>query len=543
MYAGLVLVVAAAGCWYWYYTYTTITVARDTTYLTAPLADDGYPDYVAYLNQINLTEVTLEENAFYPMLVWMNAFDDRERQEFFNTFLKLPEHLNQNAFLNISQVFYNPPVPDEVLVASSIAAQLPWHERFARLAALNIELFAPLVQTGLTPDEFAVDEEALPDLSPNGLAAQQPPEYTTPEEIADWRKEQFQLARSKLFQREQDILDQRVWSRAECPIAAYWLDQQSANLEQLLKEMFARPKFFAPYLAQRHSKTVFSLSLQGPDALRTISEALQFRAREALSRGDVAAALRDGESILRLSTMLPPKPVLVEMLTALNRQKAALELFDEIVLHPQTTDAQLTALAQHLEEPQPRPDFAQGLESDRLAILDYFVAIQARGSQATMLGEDQYWERSMVCWNEVLRRVNELFDIAIAAAKARDWAALQQLGQQIATQPAHYLELKAAFDARSFWLLPSQRTEVMKYMVPNLMMGAVVHSYTRFLEAEDRYNAARLYLAVERFRRAHGKRPAKIEELVPKYLPTVPLDPFTDKPLEYTPPVGEGDPS
>jgi hypothetical protein len=60
--------------------------------------------------------------------------------------------------------------------------------------------------------------------------------------------------------------------------------------------------------------------------------------------------------------------------------------------------------------------------------------------------------------------------------------------------------------------------------------GAIV------FDAHDRCVAAvrcaRAALAAELFRREHGQWPQSLGDLVPAYLPAVPLDPFTDKPLQ-----------
>ena len=41
--------------------------------------------------------------------------------------------------------------------------------------------------------------------------------------------------------------------------------------------------------------------------------------------------------------------------------------------------------------------------------------------------------------------------------------------------------------------------------------------------------------AVERYRMAHGRLPATLEDLVPAFLPSAPTDPLTGKPLCYKP--------
>ena len=42
-------------------------------------------------------------------------------------------------------------------------------------------------------------------------------------------------------------------------------------------------------------------------------------------------------------------------------------------------------------------------------------------------------------------------------------------------------------------------------------------------------------LAIRLYREEHGQLPAQLNQLVPDYLPTMPLDPYTQQPLIYRP--------
>jgi hypothetical protein len=64
------------------------------------------------------------------------------------------------------------------------------------------------------------------------------------------------------------------------------------------------------------------------------------------------------------------------------------------------------------------------------------------------------------------------------------------------------------------------------------------HSTERYFETRFRVTAERRMaatsLAVQLFRADHGRWPAALDELAPKYLPAVPLDPFkVDQPIGY----------
>ncbi|MCL1921632.1 MAG: hypothetical protein FWG50_11285 [Kiritimatiellaeota bacterium] len=50
--------------------------------------------------------------------------------------------------------------------------------------------------------------------------------------------------------------------------------------------------------------------------------------------------------------------------------------------------------------------------------------------------------------------------------------------------------------------------------------------------------ATKIVIACHLFQRETGRRPGTLGELVPSYLPSVPLDPFDGKPFRYKP--GEG---
>ncbi|QDT94616.1 hypothetical protein V144x_00460 [Gimesia aquarii] len=53
-------------------------------------------------------------------------------------------------------------------------------------------------------------------------------------------------------------------------------------------------------------------------------------------------------------------------------------------------------------------------------------------------------------------------------------------------------------------------------------------------------DAALIMIAAERYRQQHGQFPKTAEELVPAFLPAVPIDPYTNKPLRYS--IKEGHP-
>ena len=63
--------------------------------------------------------------------------------------------------------------------------------------------------------------------------------------------------------------------------------------------------------------------------------------------------------------------------------------------------------------------------------------------------------------------------------------------------------------------------------------GSNLNLYLKALEAIARLRCAKTACAVERFHLKYKKFPGKLEQLVPEFLPKVPIDPFDGKPLRY----------
>jgi hypothetical protein len=67
----------------------------------------------------------------------------------------------------------------------------------------------------------------------------------------------------------------------------------------------------------------------------------------------------------------------------------------------------------------------------------------------------------------------------------------------------------------------------------NLYAGPAEIVFNAHINLQLRIDQTRLAIALERFRRAHGGFPEKLEELVPKYIDAVPLDSHAESPMIY----------
>lgn len=200
---------------------------------------------------------------------------------------------------------------------------------------------------------------------------------------------------------------------------------------------------------------------------------------------------------------------------------------------PGLTDAQLAALQTHLQNNSVLPGLARAFEFERAGIDEIFVSVRSgqetlssawggsggsgwsgAGEQAAALGwraflsdaDELFYLRWMQEQTEALRKFNRL----------RNWSAVQP------DLAAGRAELAVFETWRGRLLLISRMA------IPNLskaMQTAARHEARRELTLAA--------VALERFRRKHGRHPDGLDKLMPEFLAAVPTDWMDGKPLRY----------
>jgi hypothetical protein len=127
---------------------------------------------------------------------------------------------------------------------------------------------------------------------------------------------------------------------------------------------------------------------------------------------------------------------------------------------------------------------------------------------------------------------------------------------EIRRSAEHFVAAAAADDALPPWRHDERSSDVMYHevmessvyaVVPFLgsltLAGSDIGPIASHLASRDiflaRRDAALTVIAIESFRRARGKWPGALNELIPAFLPSLPLDPFDGKPLRYVAPSSE----
>lgn len=249
---------------------------------------------------------------------------------------------------------------------------------------------------------------------------------------------------------------------------------------------------------------------------RHVADLLRWDVVIAVEDGDAARAVADLAAILNTSRSLGDEPFLISQVIRIAIRIITVRQAEWVIAHA-ASPPELAGLQAALADDAEEPLLLYGFCGER-AILDRLFANLDSGAASSNLdgsrAEPSTLER-LGWWHF---RANLPADRAFAL----NW---MSLCVDAARLPLH--EQQAAFAT----LPPLVKDQ--KRIISGLFLPAaekVAHAYWRSV-AELRCAVAGI--ACERFRQKHGRWPNELAELVPAFLPAVPLDPYSGQPLQH----------
>ena len=459
---------------------TKIPVSKETTFITEPIAEDGYPDYVAALNAIASRGVTPENNAAVPLYQAFGPQDiAKERREHVARLLGIHPPPDEGGYFIDQSLFLQQnrketPQPNADVDRDAAQAAADQFEQARRRPWSQDEF--PLVAAWLQKNEPAV--ELI---------------------VAASRRERFYFPLFGPGDRPMLIevllpLSQKARQAAHALIARAMLRVKAGKIDEAWQDALACHR-----LAR--------LIAQGP----TLIEGLVGIAIEGGAvQADAAIAHHGGLSAERATRFaedlkhLPPMPKMVDKIRIGER----FMFLDAVSMLARRGPAELRRLAGIGEE-------AGG-----------FVAWLANtvGNAA-------------IDWEEPLRMGNACYDRLVEAfekpTRAERDAALRQIendhrqmAQEVKDFKKLLWELATSFPRRS-----------MGRQIGRVLVSLLSPAILQMAKAEDRGSVystlGQIALALAAHRAEHGAYPAELAQLVPKHLAAIPEDPFANAPLRY----------
>lgn len=255
--------------------------------------------------------------------------------------------------------------------------------------------------------------------------------------------------------------------------------------------------------------------MSGLSVGRAAANLLGLHARQAIAVGHVDEAMADVKAIYGMSRHLGWRPSLVAGLVGIGIDALSNETL-VLVLPSVTKESELASLP--LDRLPPLgPMFRQALLADmRFGLLAYrsgtdgFDAIKKESS--LNLNKSMMWPsgNSGAAFVRVFY-LNEVDAYVAHMQKMQDWA----------VQP--YYQVRGQF--------PSDETIRSQGFLLSILVPSLNHALEASARAQAGEDCGRIAVAMTRYRLDHGKLPEKLEDLIPQYLKTIPVDPFDGKPL------------
>lgn len=293
------------------------------------------------------------------------------------------------------------------------------------------------------------------------------------------------------------------------------------------------PQFAELRAASQRPQAQFPWTWDDPDqlaphfsAVKTITQTLALHAVAALAEGRSADALADFTLSLKLDQALRNEPIMLAYLVRISvLQLTLLPVWEGLADH-RWSDAQLQEIQRSLGQLNLPADFAQTLRGERG--LANFLTERAIASPRSQPGDGGavnvratardfgFGPRALLRQNQI--HINELLQLAIDAF------------QRVAGDPANRpLPDLRAFQNRA----TSLRTQSPYRVLAGTLVPVILSAIEKELQAEVALDLAVTACALERHRLAHGTYPARLELLVPAFLPRLPVDMADGQPLRY----------
>ncbi len=464
-----------------------VRVSRETTHITEPLADDGYIDYFAALNDLARKGVTIDNNA--AALLWQALGPGRSSKDFFTSddfreFLGSPPAEKGDYF--IEYVNY--------------------------LKETSLELFTP------------TDENKDPE--------------------------------SKFSNRQRKSMS-RPWSKKDFPRLATWLKRNEIPL-QLTARASRRPRYYSPFISFSPEKRGASFCLDEglyydrlPWQVRNLlAPALLSRAMMFADEGRFEECWNDIMTAHRLARLIAQCANFAG--AGYGIEELAHSATINLVRRVPLTNDQLATMRSDRERLPPFPSLIEKIDvAMRYEYLD-IVSRMPRKNLGLFLYLNPDFEMKPVMWysgqilrwttdwDAVMREGNEYFDKQMEIAKIpfrwqRHHAsqemrrALSQKWVRVRTR----LQLIERHPALLVLKFRKYATDVTSVGMLDFMSSAPIgHTWSRDT-AQQQAHLADIFIALVWFKRTQRRYPKSLDDLTPKYLTAIPLDPFSAAGFRY----------
>ena len=374
-----------------------------------------------------------------------------------------------------------------------------------------------------------------------------PPEqgaYFVP--LANFARNQLQLSPGPQFDqlmKRFESAGKQPWKETEHPELAAWLKANEQPLAVVM-EATKRSHYYHPLVS---SGGLIGALLPAVQKCREVGSALCARAMLQAGQGKIEQAWQDLQACHRLARLVGQGSTLIEALVGYSLDQIAFKADIAFLNQVHPTANQLDAFLKDLQKLPPHAALADKINlCERYSTLEHSMLIDRHGikyleglSNGNAKQNTPLQEQALagINWDPALKLSNEFYDRFAAALREKDRAAREKKLSDIELDVKD-LKKRLVQDGEVNLLLAGdakQRGTAIGQILICLMLPAM----TRVQGAADRarqvHDNVIIAFALARCQREHGEYPKELAALSPKYLPAIPQDLFSGKPLIYRP--------
>lgn len=357
---------------------------------------------------------------------------------------------------------------------------------------------------------------------------------------------------SQELYKQQGWATQRPWQAKDYPQIAEWLRINEKPLAVAI-EATRRPDYFNPLVSRKNEKGEGSLIgalLPSVQKCREVAAALAARAMLRVAQGKADEAWQDLLACHRLARLVARGGTLIEGLVGIAIDAIASNAAVAYLERANLTAKQVRDRLKDLQALPPMPAMADKVElGERYMYLDSLQLIRRGGvgmlegingtSNATKPTEQELKALAMIDWEPATKAGQVWYDRMAAAMRLKTRAERNAALDKVEDELKALKKDAATPDALLKLLLGNTPGKEVGKTIGNVLISLLVPATRKVQDAGDRSEQIQRNLqvafALAAYQRENGRFPAKLEDLAPGYLATVPGDIFSGKALNYRP--------
>jgi hypothetical protein len=312
-------------------------------------------------------------------------------------------------------------------------------------------------------------------------------------------------------------------SREQVQLLSDYVNLNSAALERATEALMLPQARFPIDLSPGADALLPHLS-----RLKTLAQTVSYQTMLAIEAHHGADAARLLKTTLGLARTLDSEPLLISQLVRIAVLRIARQMLELKLNAGNTSESELTDLASAFAGLQVTNLMVRALVGEQAMAIPHFHMSWAQMSQLAKDGEDgsEGPEKAPLPGGQpLLFRVTGLFerDLRFYLAVMRtniELAALGPPGSLVAINRDKPVEA---------------RIRSRHYILSGLFLTALSRALVKEAECVASARICAAALSLQRFRLVHDRLPKDLNELVPRFLTAIPLDPFDGAPLRYKP--------